>query len=157
MCSFIKICLICIIRTNRLKEHFTENPGMHVKLLIDTILKGTHQRTISARFGLLWLSGFRGDLNVKVYHVVQQMDAKWWQKLTQALAKKTECQIARFFFNVNIMIFFSQYLYDWIRNKFLQLPTPSPYKYVINNTKKNSVYLIFIKVYLGGINCQLDF
>jgi len=42
----------------------------------DTILKGTHPRTISARFGLIWLSGFRGDLNMKVYHVVQQMDAK---------------------------------------------------------------------------------
>jgi hypothetical protein len=35
------------------------------------ILKVTHTRTILARFGLIWLSGFRGDdLNVKVY--VQQ-------------------------------------------------------------------------------------
>ena len=34
--------------------------------LSDTILKGT----IPARFGLIWLSGFRGeDLNVKVYDV----------------------------------------------------------------------------------------
>ena len=32
--------------------------------LSDTILKGTHQGTISARFGLIWFSGFRGkDLN----------------------------------------------------------------------------------------------
>jgi hypothetical protein len=33
--------------------------------LSDTFLKGTHPRTIPARFGLIWLSGFRGkDLNV---------------------------------------------------------------------------------------------
>jgi hypothetical protein len=32
--------------------------------LSDTILKGTHPRTIPARFGLIWFSGFRGeDLN----------------------------------------------------------------------------------------------
>ena len=29
--------------------------------LTDTILKGTHQGTISARFGLIWFSGFRGE------------------------------------------------------------------------------------------------
>jgi hypothetical protein len=33
--------------------------------LSDTTLKGTHPRIISARFGLIWFSGFRGeDLNV---------------------------------------------------------------------------------------------
>jgi hypothetical protein len=33
--------------------------------LSDTILKGTHPRTIPARFGVIWFSGFRGkDLNV---------------------------------------------------------------------------------------------
>jgi hypothetical protein len=33
--------------------------------LTDTILKGTHPRTIPARFHLIWFSGFRGeDLNV---------------------------------------------------------------------------------------------
>ena len=38
--------------------------------LLDTILKGTHPRTILARFGLIWFRGFRGeDLNVKVYDV----------------------------------------------------------------------------------------
>ena len=38
--------------------------------LSDTILKGTHPGTISARVGLIWFSGFRGeDLNVKVYDV----------------------------------------------------------------------------------------
>jgi hypothetical protein len=36
--------------------------------LSDTILKGTHQGTIPARFGLIWFSGFRGeDLNVIFY------------------------------------------------------------------------------------------
>jgi hypothetical protein len=38
--------------------------------LSDTILKGTHPKTITARFGLIRLRGFRGeDLNVKVYDV----------------------------------------------------------------------------------------
>jgi hypothetical protein len=39
--------------------------------LSDTILKGTHPAgTIPGRFGLIWLSSFRGeDLNVKVYDV----------------------------------------------------------------------------------------
>ena len=36
--------------------------------LSDTILKVTHPRTIPARFGLIWFSGFRGkDLNVIFY------------------------------------------------------------------------------------------
>jgi hypothetical protein len=36
--------------------------------LSDTILKGIHPGTIPARFGLIWLSGFRGkDLNVIFY------------------------------------------------------------------------------------------
>ena len=34
MRSFIKICLICIIGINRLKENFTEKPGIYVKLLL---------------------------------------------------------------------------------------------------------------------------
>jgi hypothetical protein len=37
--------------------------------LLDTILKGTHPRTIPARFGLIWFRGFRGEyLNVKIYN-----------------------------------------------------------------------------------------
>jgi hypothetical protein len=36
--------------------------------LSDIILKGTHQGTIPARFGLIWFSGFRReDLNVIFY------------------------------------------------------------------------------------------
>jgi hypothetical protein len=36
--------------------------------LTDTILKGTHPRTIPAMLGLIWFSGFRGeDLNVIFY------------------------------------------------------------------------------------------
>ena len=43
--------------------------------LSDTILKGTHPRTIPARFGLIWFRGFRGeDLNVKVYDVRRKDD-----------------------------------------------------------------------------------
>ena len=44
--------------------------------LSDTILKGTHPRTIPARFGLIWFRGFREeDLNVKVYDV-RRMDGR---------------------------------------------------------------------------------
>jgi hypothetical protein len=36
--------------------------------LSDTILKGTHLRTIPARFSVIWFSGFKGeDLNVIFY------------------------------------------------------------------------------------------
>jgi hypothetical protein len=56
--------------------------------LSDTILKGTHPRTIFDRFGLIWFKGFRGeDLNVKVYDGRMTTDAKWWQKLTWPLAR----------------------------------------------------------------------
>ena len=46
--------------------------------LPDTILKGTHPRTITARFDFIWFRGFRGeDLNVKVYDVRRmQSDGK---------------------------------------------------------------------------------
>jgi hypothetical protein len=35
--------------------------------LSDTTLKGTHQGAIPSRFGLIWFSGFREDLNVIFY------------------------------------------------------------------------------------------
>jgi hypothetical protein len=42
--------------------------------LSDTILKGTHQRTIPARFGLIWFSGFRReDLNPNFGGVVPKV------------------------------------------------------------------------------------
>ena len=55
--------------------------------LLDTISKGTHPRTIPARFGLIWFRSFRReDLNVKVYDV-RRTDARWCQKLTWPLAR----------------------------------------------------------------------
>ena len=45
--------------------------------LSDTILKGTHPRTIPARFALIWFRVFRGeDLNVKVYDVRTDDDGR---------------------------------------------------------------------------------
>ena len=36
--------------------------------LLDTILKGTHPRTIPVRYSVIWFSGLRGgDLNVMFY------------------------------------------------------------------------------------------
>jgi hypothetical protein len=44
-------------------SHFEWRAG-----LLDKILKGTHPRTIPARFGVIWFNGFRGkDLNVIFY------------------------------------------------------------------------------------------
>jgi hypothetical protein len=46
--------------------------GSHLECtagLSNTILKGTHPKTITVRFGLNWFSGFREDLNVKAYDV----------------------------------------------------------------------------------------
>ena len=60
------VCFICGI------SHLKWRAG-----LSDTILKGTHPRTIPARFGLIWFRGFRGeDLNVKVYDGRTETDAK---------------------------------------------------------------------------------
>jgi hypothetical protein len=45
--------------------------------LSDTTLKGTHPRTIPARFGLIWFRSFRGeDLNVKVYDIRRMDDGR---------------------------------------------------------------------------------
>ena len=45
--------------------------------LSDTIMKGDDPGTITARFGLIWFRGFRGeDLNVKVYDV-RRTDGRW--------------------------------------------------------------------------------
>jgi hypothetical protein len=45
-------------------------------------LKGTHPRTITARFGVIWLSGFRGkDLNVMFYQNMPNLDNQY--KLTE--------------------------------------------------------------------------
>jgi hypothetical protein len=38
-----------------------------------------------------------------------------------------------------IMILLSIYIYNWIRNKFLQLTSPSPYKYINSINKTNQM------------------
>ena len=46
--------------------------------LSDTILKGVHSRTIPARFGVIWFSGFRGeDLNVIFYQNMPNMPNRY--------------------------------------------------------------------------------
>jgi hypothetical protein len=64
--------------------------------LSDTILKGTHPRTIPARFGLIWFCGFRGkDLNVifyqnmsNLYNQYKSVERKNSQKNTALLQIK---------------------------------------------------------------------
>jgi hypothetical protein len=47
--------------------HFEPRSGS-----LNTILKRTHPRTIPARFGVIWFSGFRGeDLNVIFYQNIK--------------------------------------------------------------------------------------
>jgi hypothetical protein len=48
---------------------FSNNSHLEWRVgLSDTIMKGTHPRTIPARFSVIWFSGFRGeDLNVIFY------------------------------------------------------------------------------------------
>jgi hypothetical protein len=54
-------------------------------------LKGTHPRTISARFGLIWFRGFKGeDLNVKAYDIRQTDD----ERQVMAMAHTGELKIA---------------------------------------------------------------
>jgi hypothetical protein len=44
-------------------------------------LKGTHPGTISARFGLIWFSGFRGeDLNVIFYQNMPNLHNRYISK-----------------------------------------------------------------------------
>ena len=52
--------------------------------LMDTLLRGTHQGTIPARFGLIWFSGFRGeDLNVIFYQIMPN----WYNRYKSAERK----------------------------------------------------------------------
>ena len=52
--------------------------------LSDTILKGTDQGTIPARFGLIWFSGFRGeDLNVIFYQNMHNRYKSAERKISQ--------------------------------------------------------------------------
>ena len=44
--------------------------------------------------------------------------------------------------NYFIMILLSIYIYNWIGNKFLQLTSPSPYKYINSINKTNLLMLM---------------
>jgi hypothetical protein len=56
--------------------------------LSDTILKGTHPRTIPARFGLIWFSGFRGkNLNVIFYQNMPNLH-NWYKSAERKISQK---------------------------------------------------------------------
>jgi hypothetical protein len=49
-----------------------------VHCCFSTILEGTHPRTIPARFGLIWFTGFRGeDLNVIFYQNMPNLHSRY--------------------------------------------------------------------------------
>jgi hypothetical protein len=54
-------------------------------------LKGTHPRTIPARFGLIWFSGFRGeDLNVIFYQNMPNLHKRYESAERKISQKKPE-------------------------------------------------------------------
>ena len=52
-------------------------------------LKGTHPRTIPARFSVIWFSGFRGeDLNVIFYQNIPNLH-NWYKSAERKVHRKT--------------------------------------------------------------------
>ena len=69
--------------------------------LLDTILKWDYPRTIPAKFGLIWLSGFREeDLNVIFYqnmpnlHNLYKSAERKFHRKTRIICKTTHCNVA---------------------------------------------------------------
>ena len=59
--------------------------------LSDTILKGTHPRTIPARFSVIWFSGFRGeDLNVNFYQNIPNLHNRYKSTERKIYQKNSE-------------------------------------------------------------------
>ena len=54
----------------------------------------------------------------------------------------------------NLMILLSIYIYNWIGNKFLQLTSPSPYKYInsINKTNQMTANVQAISIIISKLN-----
>jgi hypothetical protein len=62
--------------------------------LSDTILKGTHPRTIPARFGVIWFSGFRGkDLNVIFYQNMSNLHNQYESAERKISQNKMNCEL----------------------------------------------------------------
>jgi hypothetical protein len=60
---------------------------------LDTILKGTHPRTIPARFSVIWFSGFRGeDLNVILSVYITFYVTQCYNKHYKFLEKKQKAR-----------------------------------------------------------------
>jgi hypothetical protein len=55
--------------------------------LSDTILKWDYPRTIPAKFGLIWFSGFREDLNVIFYHNMPNLH-NWYKSAERKISQK---------------------------------------------------------------------
>jgi hypothetical protein len=65
--------------------------GIRRAWLSDIILKGTHTGTITASFGLIWFSGFRGeDLNVIFYQYLPNLHNRYKWAERKILHKNTE-------------------------------------------------------------------
>jgi hypothetical protein len=63
-----------------------------------------------------------------------------------------------FFFVYFIMIFLSIYIYNWIGNKFLQLTSPSPYKYInsINKTNQMTANVQAISIIISKLSKNMS-
>ena len=92
---FLKVFHPKIFSTHfRAKEISIFSNSSHFKWragLSDTILKGDHQRTIPAKFALIWFSGFRGeDLNVIFYQNMPNLHNRYKLAEWRISQKKTE-------------------------------------------------------------------
>ena len=57
-------------------------------------LKGTHPRTIPARFSVTWFSGFRGeDLNVILYQNMPNLHNRYKSAERKISQKNAECML----------------------------------------------------------------
>ena len=65
--------------------------------LYDTIFTGTHPSTTPARFGLIWLSAFRGDdLNVIFYQNMPNLD-NWYKSAERKLSEKNPVYMLNYY------------------------------------------------------------
>ena len=112
--------------------------------LLDTILKGTHPGTIPARFGLIWFSGFREDLNVIFYQNMPNLHNCYKsteRNISQKNADgrqvmaKAHMALARWakngFIFINLVIFASPRFLETVRSQYIN-------KYFTSTQKKSS-------------------
>jgi hypothetical protein len=115
--------------------------------LSDTILKGTHPGTIPARFGLIWLSGFRGeDLNVIFYQNMPNLHNRYISAERKISQKNPE-----------YMLNYSLPLNQIKPNLAGMVPGWVPFKIVSDSPALHSRWLLLLNIEISsnGQNCSI--